>query len=55
MPSLEMSKKDLEKLVGCKFKTKEELAEALWKAKTELEELNGDEIKASLADTNRPD
>jgi phenylalanyl-tRNA synthetase beta chain len=55
MPSLEMSKKDLEDLCGQKFKSKEELEEALWLAKTELEELNGDEIKASLSDTNRPD
>ncbi len=55
MPSLEMSKKDLEELCGYRFKSKEELEEALWKAKTELESLEGDEIKASLSDTNRPD
>lgn len=55
MPSLEMSKKDLESLCGSQFKTKDELEDALWQAKTELESLEGDEIKASLADTNRPD
>ena len=50
-----MNKKDLEELCGCRFQSKEELEEALWKAKTELESLEGDEIKASLSDTNRPD
>lgn len=50
-----MSKKDLEELCGYRFKSKEELEEALWKAKTELDSLEGDEIKASLSDTNRPD
>ncbi|MBU0635548.1 phenylalanine--tRNA ligase subunit beta [Candidatus Micrarchaeota archaeon] len=55
MPTLEMSKKDFEKLVGKKFASRKELEEALWKAKTELEELNNDSIKASLEDTNRPD
>lgn len=55
MPTLEMSKKDLETLTGHKFKNKDELEDALWKAKTELETVEGDTIKAALSDTNRPD
>ncbi|MFH0955406.1 MAG: phenylalanine--tRNA ligase subunit beta [Candidatus Micrarchaeota archaeon] len=55
MPSIEMNKKDLEFLCGQKFGTKDELEDALWLTKTELESLEGDKIKASQADTNRPD
>ncbi len=55
MPSLEFSKKDLESLARVKFKTQKELEDALWLAKTELESIEGDLIKAALADSNRPD
>lgn len=55
MPSLEISKKDLEQLTGHSFKNKEELQEALWKTKTELESMEGDLLKVAQADTNRPD
>ncbi|MDO8625019.1 MAG: phenylalanine--tRNA ligase beta subunit-related protein, partial [Candidatus Diapherotrites archaeon] len=55
MPSLEISKKDLESLVGKKFKSEEELEEALAFAKTELDSLEGDQIKCSPSDSNRPD
>ncbi len=55
MPSLEISKKDLESLVGKKFKDAHELAEALAFAKTELDSVEGDAIKCSPSDTNRPD
>lgn len=55
MPSIEINKKDLESLCGQKFSSRDTLEQALWLAKTELESLEGDEIKASLSDTNRPD
>lgn len=55
MPSIEMNKTDLEELVGKKFASQQELEDALALTKTELESLVGDEIKASQADTNRPD
>ncbi len=55
MPSLEISKKDLEQLAGKKFKTTEELENALMYAKTELDSLEGDVVKCSPSDTNRPD
>ncbi len=55
MPTIEISKKDLESLCGKKFAEKEEIATALEFAKTELDGLEGDKIIAAVADTNRPD
>lgn len=55
MPTIEFSKKDLEKLVGKKFTAKELEGEALLYAKGELEEVNGDQLKVEIKDTNRPD
>lgn len=54
MPTFEVSKKDLENLVGRKF-TIHELEEALLYAKTELDEYDGDTLKLDVKDTNRPD
>lgn len=55
MPSIEASKKDLEKLAGKKFNSKEELEEALEFAKSELDSIEGDKINIGVSDTNRPD
>ncbi len=54
MPKFEISKSDLEKLVGKKF-TAKELEDALLFAKTELDGQNGDTLKVDVKDTNRPD
>lgn len=54
MPTIEISKKDLEKLVGKKLK-KEEIEELLQYAKAEYDGDDGDTIKVDCADTNRPD
>lgn len=54
MPTIEGSRKDLEKLVGKKFSGKE-LENALLFAKGELEQAQGDKIKIDIKDTNRPD
>lgn len=54
MPTVEGSKKDLEKLVGKKFSS-EELKEAVLYAKGEMEELKGDKIVVDVKDSNRPD
>ncbi len=55
MPTLEANKKDLETLIGKKFKSRAELEEALMYAKAELDGLEGDELKIDVKDTNRPD
>ncbi|MBN1940719.1 MAG: phenylalanine--tRNA ligase subunit beta [Candidatus Diapherotrites archaeon] len=55
MPSLEASKKDLEKLVKKKFACKEELETALEFAKCELDSIEGDKLSIGVKDTNRPD
>jgi len=55
MPTVEASRKDLEKLVGKKFKSHEELDTALMYAKAELDALEKDEMKIDVKDTNRPD
>lgn len=55
MPSFEVSKKDLEQLVGRKFTIKELEDEALLYAKTELDEHDEDKLKLDVKDTNRPD
>src|SRR3989338_2048731 len=54
MPKFEISKTDLEKLVGRKFTIKE-LEDALLFAKTELDGHDGDTLKVDVKDTNRPD
>ncbi len=53
MPTIEFSKKDLERLVGKKLNCKE-LEEAVLFAKGELEECS-EKIKVDIKDTNRPD
>ena len=55
MPNVELSKKDLEQLVGKRFASMEELAKALEFAKTELESAEGDRVVCAVSDTNRPD
>ncbi len=54
MPTVEISKKDLEKLVGRRFSAGE-LDEALMYAKGELERAEGDALSVDIKDTNRPD
>ncbi|MDD5163078.1 MAG: phenylalanine--tRNA ligase subunit beta [Candidatus ainarchaeum sp.] len=55
MPSLEISKKDLESLAKTKFASKEKLEEALEFAKCELDAIEGDKLAIGVSDTNRPD
>ena len=54
MPKFEISKQDLEKLVGKKFSIKD-LEDALLFAKTELDGHDEDTLKVDVKDTNRPD
>ena len=54
MPKIEISKSELEKLVGRDFSI-DELDNLLMLAKCELEEINGDILKVDIKDTNRPD
>ena len=54
MPKVEVSKKDMEKLVGKKIK-QSELDDLLSYAKCEYESTDGDIIKTECKDTNRPD
>ncbi len=54
MPTLDVSKKDLEKLIGKKF-SKNELEEVLEYVKGEIDSVNGDELKIDCKETNRPD
>ena len=54
MPKFEISKSDLEKLVGKKFTIKD-LEDTLLFAKTELDGQDGDTLKVDVKDTNRPD
>lgn len=55
MPTISVSKKDLEKLVGKKFTLEQLENEALLYAKCELDGVEGDELKIEIKDTNRPD
>ncbi len=55
MPTIELSKEDLEKLVGRKFTVEELESEAVHYVKGELEEVDGDNIKIEISDSNRPD
>ncbi len=54
MPTLEVSKKDFEKLVGKKF-SNSELDVALEFVKGELDSQEGDVLKVDCKETNRPD
>ncbi|MFH1588405.1 MAG: phenylalanine--tRNA ligase subunit beta [Candidatus Diapherotrites archaeon] len=54
MPTIEASKKDLEKLIGKKF-SMNELKQALLYVKGELDAVEGDALKIDIKDTNRPD
>ena len=54
MPTIEISKKDLESLVGKKF-TQKELEDALMYVKGEIDAIDGDNIKVDVKDTLRPD
>jgi len=54
MPTIEVSLKDLNRLVGKKFARKE-IDRALEYVKGEVESLHGDRVKIEIADTNRPD
>ena len=54
MPTIEVSKKDLENLVGKKFSQKE-LEDAMLYVKGEIDKPNGDAIVVDVKETNRPD
>ncbi|MBU2496916.1 MAG: phenylalanine--tRNA ligase subunit beta, partial [Nanoarchaeota archaeon] len=54
MPTIEISKKDLEKLAGKKF-SKNELENLLLVVKGEIESIDNDTIKIDIKDINRPD
>jgi phenylalanyl-tRNA synthetase beta chain len=54
MPTLDVSKKDLEKLVGKKF-NQSELEEVLEYVKGEIDGIEGDNLKVDCKETNRPD
>ena len=54
MPTLEVSKKDLEKLVGKKLSEKE-IEEHLMFVKGEIDGQDGDTLKVDVKETNRPD
>jgi phenylalanyl-tRNA synthetase beta chain len=54
MPNLEVSKKDLEKLVGKSF-TRAELEDTLEYVKGEIDSLEGDALRIDCKETTRPD
>src|SRR3989344_2314269 len=54
MPTINASKKDIEKLVGKTF-SKEELEETLMYVKGELDAMNRDALVIDVKETNRPD
>jgi len=54
MPNLEISKKDLEKLMGHAY-SKEKLEEDLEFIKGEIDSLEGDALRIDCKETNRPD
>lgn len=54
MPTIEISKKDLFKLIGKKL-SKTELEDDLLLVKGEIDSEEGDSLKIEIADTNRPD
>src|SRR3989344_1255566 len=54
MPTIDISKKDLESLAGMKFSQKS-LEDALLYVKGEIDGQQGDTIKVDVKETNRPD
>ena len=54
MPTLDVSKKDLEKILGKKLSITQ-LEEVLEYVKGEIDSVNGDELKIDCKETNRPD
>ena len=55
MPTIEIIKKDLEKLLGKKLALEELAEKAMPFAKAEVETAEGDKLKIGIKDTNRPD
>lgn len=55
MATIEISKKDLECLVGKKLSTKDLMENAMPFAKSEIADIKGDTLKIEIKDTNRPD
>ncbi|MEM4247671.1 MAG: phenylalanine--tRNA ligase subunit beta, partial [Candidatus Nanoarchaeia archaeon] len=55
MPTIEISLRDLEKLVGKKLPTDNRLAEILEYAKAEVEGIDDDTLKINIEDSNRAD
>ena len=54
MPKIDVSQKDMCSLIGRKL-TGEQLFDELLYAKSELDDVNGDNLKIDIKDTNRPD
>ncbi|MEK6852603.1 MAG: phenylalanine--tRNA ligase subunit beta [Nanoarchaeota archaeon] len=54
MPTIELSKKDLEELIGKKF-TIEQIKNLLEVVKGEIEGIDGDRLRVEIKDINRPD
>ncbi len=54
MPNIEVSKKDLESMMGKKY-SKEQLEDLLEYVKGEIDSLEGDALKIDCKETNRPD
>ncbi|MEM0360480.1 MAG: phenylalanine--tRNA ligase subunit beta [Candidatus Diapherotrites archaeon] len=55
MPTIEISKKDLESLTGKKIPEQELQEKAILFAKSEIENIEGDKLKIDVKDSNRPD
>lgn len=55
MPTIDVSYKDLCNLIGTKIPMKKLEDEDILYVKGEIEEINGDELKIDIKDTNRPD
>ena len=55
MPTIDISLKDLQQLVGKKFSAEELESEVILYAKGEVDGIDGDTIKVDCKDTNRPD
>lgn len=55
MPTIEISKKDLETLLGKKLSNEELQERAMPFVKSDIEDIQGDLLKVEIKDTNRPD
>ena len=55
MPTIEVSIKDLEKLLGINIDVNKLKEEGILFVKGEIEEIEGDTMKIDIKDTNRPD